>query len=394
MSLVDTVLVTGGAIGDIPTISELKKMGYRVITSGNRPNDFGHRLSHEYIEGDYTNVDQMLNISIKNSVVGIVSSCHDLAYIVAAEVASKMDLPGYDRPSVARTIHTKSLLRKSLHQCDIRTPKYFSCRSTYELQMNIASLTYPVIVKPTDLTGGNGISVANNELELLKAYEYAFTLSISKEVVVEEYLKGTYHGCTAIIENKKVVFIFFDNEHFHYDRYRVSATSYPSKLSDSAKSEIREALELFAFKMSLVDGLIHLQIIQTDKGPVILEICRRMPGDLYPFFVEFAIPFRYTHHVISKFLGKSLTSTFTETKQRSRYYLRSILMGDKAGVFQNYSQGPKFSSSLDFEFFKKGDEILNPKITTLAIYFSDFSNYSECIKYADSFPEVFKPNID
>jgi biotin carboxylase len=315
----DTVLVTGGAIGDIPAISELKKSGYRVLTSGNRPHDFGHRLSHKYIPGDYTSVDDLLSIVKRNKVIGIVSSCHDLAYITAAEIAFKTGLPGYDLPAIAKTIHNKALLRKSLAECNIKTPRFFSFNSRIEIEKQKLKMSFPVIVKPVDLTGGNGITIAKNQSDLIKSFDFAYSLSTSKEVIVEEYLQGSYHGCTAIIENKKITFIFFDNEHFLYDKFRVSATSFPSALSEFDKRKISRDIESFSRKMSLVDGLIHLQIINTLTGPVILEICRRMPGDLYPYFVEQASAFDYTKHVVSKFLGKSLKSIYHKKIDAQRY---------------------------------------------------------------------------
>lgn len=55
-------------------------------------------------------------------------------------------------------------------------------------------LTYPVVVKPSDLDRGEGVSVnITNDAQLIKAFEEAYRLSWSKTVLVEKQAKGVCH---------------------------------------------------------------------------------------------------------------------------------------------------------------------------------------------------------
>ena len=55
-------------------------------------------------------------------------------------------------------------------------------------------LAYPVVVKPIDLERGEGVSVnIHNESELLEAFDKAYELSVSKNVIVEKQVSGVCH---------------------------------------------------------------------------------------------------------------------------------------------------------------------------------------------------------
>jgi hypothetical protein len=104
------VLVTGGAIGDIPTIQQAQNMGYLVFTSGNRASDPGHKLSNNYVEANYTDVNALSKVVHEFGISYLIPSCHDTAYVAAAKVAKMCGLPGFDDPEIAIMIHHKDKL--------------------------------------------------------------------------------------------------------------------------------------------------------------------------------------------------------------------------------------------------------------------------------------------
>ena len=151
------VLVTGGSIGDVPIIKSLKSAGHFVVTSGNVPADVGHNFSDIYDQCNYTDVKGLISICKKRRIDALVPSSHDLAAIAASYVAAEMHFPGFDTPDTSSIIHNKALLRDSLRESNCSFPEFFGIRSLKELEPAISSLGFPVIIKPVDLTGGNGI---------------------------------------------------------------------------------------------------------------------------------------------------------------------------------------------------------------------------------------------
>jgi biotin carboxylase len=374
------VLVTGGSVGDVPVIESLVSSNHYVLTSGNLEGDPGHKFSHEYHKCDYTDVDGLINICLSESVEAIVPSSHDLAAVAASKVASRLGLPGHDAVDISLRIHNKDLLRRAMRAADCEIPAFFDCNNLETLRTKNPSLTYPVIVKPVDLTGGNGISVCNDSYGIERAFERAQSESLSKNVIVEEFLSGTYHGLSTLIKNQKVIFSFFDDEFYFFDQFRVSATSYPSSLTEDEKHSGVEQLERLAAHLRLEDGLLHSQILRTESKLVIIEVCRRTPGDLYPTFVSISTGVDYAAMITQSFLGEKSNIAHHLENDPKHGVLRLMLMPKKRGTFTEIVGGipPEFHSK--FLWRKSGEFVMNPRKWTAGIYFFTSKSTFSCSK--------------
>ena len=65
------LLIAGGGYADIPLIRAAKRLGFFVITSGNRPDELGHRHSDLYEPGDFSDGEAMLVIARKHQVAAV-----------------------------------------------------------------------------------------------------------------------------------------------------------------------------------------------------------------------------------------------------------------------------------------------------------------------------------
>jgi biotin carboxylase len=365
----DRLLVTGGAIGDIEIIAAAKDLGYFVITSGNRPNDPGHTFSDKYIPCDYTDTQGLIAICKENKIGVIVPSAHDLAATAAAEVAQELGLPGYDAPSISRQIHDKSELRKLWLSLGGRVPRFVSSSNVFVSFFKSIRLKFPVIVKPTNLTGGAGISISKNRVSLVVSILTAYFQPGSQGVVVEEFLEGTNHGLTCLLKNKKIVFFANDDEFHIYDRFRVSATTFPSTHDGLRISPLIEEIENFAREMELVDGIFHTQYLMTESGPVLLEACRRTPGDAYTKFVSLAFSFDYSSDIVLGFAGKPPIQ-YKKSISRDKGFSvgRFILMPTQEGIF-DHVENPQLSKMLWMSDFRHSGQIIeNSRSWTAKIY--------------------------
>lgn len=362
------VLVTGGALGDLPIIKQLKTNGNFVVTSGNNPKDIGHLHSDRYIPCDYTDVDGLMKICEELKCDAIIPSAHDLAAIAASKVADRLGLPGYDNPSVSEMIHNKDQLRQALCGTGIPQPRFWLIQSEAELEVE-TSWTFPLIVKPVDLTGGNGITICEDLYSLKYAFLRAQSISLSGKVIIEELLQGSYHGVTTIIVKQKVSFLFADNEYFLFDSFRVSATTFPSSLNSKQTDAIKEMIETFAKAYNLVDGLLHVQLILSEEEVTILEMCRRTPGDLYPVFVEFSTKADYTSWITSPFLGIEIELDSHVELPLMKNTCRFMLMPQGRGVFQGVEDRSETIYQQIVKVMSAGSYIENPRKETLAIYF-------------------------
>ena len=195
----ESVLVVGGSHSEIPLIRAAKRQGLRVITTGNRPDDLGHRHADAYEPSDYSDPDEVLAVAQRNRVSYVVSSCNDFAAITTAYVCDRLGLPGHDSHETTLEIHHKNRFKALAARLGLSVPQSGEVHSQQEALSVALSIGYPVIVKPVDLTGGKGISVCADPSEVAQAFASAIRLSRQPYVLVEEFVEGSRHGFTALL---------------------------------------------------------------------------------------------------------------------------------------------------------------------------------------------------
>jgi glutathione synthase/RimK-type ligase-like ATP-grasp enzyme len=370
------VLVVGGSHAEIPLIEAAKGLGFRVATSGNRPGDLGHARGDRYVAADYSEVDQVLAAARSVDAVGIVSGCNDFAAISTAAVAERLGLPGHDDVQTSLQVHHKDRFRQLLLDLGLPSPRAVVVRTREEARKGGETLGFPVIVKPVDLTGGKGISVCRDEQELVSAADRAFVMTRQQHIVVEEYVEGTKHGFTCFVVQGAIRFWFADDEQYYDNPFLVGGTTTPSTMSPSSIEKLVAAVETIAHGLDLVDGLVHVQCIESADGPFVIELCRRCPGDLYPEFVRHATGYPYASAVVASELGLPIPEV---EPSASRCIGRTCVMAQREGTVQSVGLDRAMEARLidSLTWWRKGDRIENHLVDKLGILFFAYAERDE-----------------
>lgn len=372
------LLVFGGGHSDIPIILAGKKLGYYVITSGNNPDELGHKHSNQYINCDYSDKRAMLRLAKKLDVDAISPCANDFSAIACSYVSEKLNIGNFDTYNTSQIIHHKDKYRAFAKKNGIRTPHAKSFKSIEAALSKIESFTFPVIIKPVDLSGGKGIAKINrfNEPEIKKKLTSALKASKSGKIVIEEFIEGSHHGLSLIIKDKKVIFSFCDDEHYYKNKYLVSGASTPSSAPKKAIDKVIYEAEKISSILDLKNGILHLQFIVKEETPYIIEICRRPPGDLYVDFVTYATGLNYAEAILNCFIGNPI-----EVKQNSiiKNYTRHCIMaaanGTVSGIFIDKQIEGNIKEQLIWH--KKGDQIEDFMSYKAGIIFLEFKSRKE-----------------
>jgi len=373
------MLIAGGGYADIPLILAGQKIGYRVITSGNRPEELGHRYSNEYRPADFSNPDAILRLARKLDVSAICACCNDFSALSAAYAAEEMGLPGHDSFETAQIIHHKDRYREFALAHGIATPRALGFTSREEALAGIKELPLPLIVKPVDLTGGKGMTTLRRSDDEAAAIDKAFAISRTKRIVVEEFIEGTRHGFSAFLVDGRVAFHFTDNEHYFLNPYMVSAASAPSIVPESAVKMLCADAKKIAGLLKLKTGIFHVQFIMQDGMPVIIEICRRAPGDLYIRLVELATGENYPKWIVSAEAGLDC-GAIRQAAPRG-CYTRHCIMSATPGRVRDIV----FDSSIEknivdqFIWAKKGDMVADVMTSKFGIVFLRYQSQTEML---------------
>ena len=389
------LLLLGGGHAEIPLIQAAQELGYFVITTGNAREGLGHPYADKNVFADFSDKDAMLELARAEGVSAVCSGCNDFALLSTVYVCEKLGLPGHDSFETSLQIHHKDKYRALAESLRIPTPRARVVRSLDEFKSVIeGGLQFPLIVKPVDLTGGKGIHRVNNVSEALIAYEDAVSRTREDHVVVEEFVIGTNHGFSAFLVGGRVAFYFADNEQYFLNKYMVSGANTPSTTSSRGLQLLVEYSERIAERLKLVDGILHIQYIEKADGtPVIIEICRRPPGDLYIKFVKYATGVNYPKMIISAECGMDSSTLLGMVQaQPLSNFLRHCIMTDRTGVVAGVDFATEIQNNIveKFLWFKEGERVADPLYYKAGIVFMQFDSVEEMTEKTARMSESIK----
>lgn len=382
------VLFTGGSHSEVPMIRAAQEMGWYVITTGNDEDGQGHGLADKYIKGDFSDKEFVLRIAKEEKVDAIVSGCNDFAYLSAAYACEKLGLPGHDSYETSRTIHIKSEFRKMVASIGIKCPKIMECKTKEECLKAADKMGFPLLVKPVDLTGGKGVRICRSIEEALEAFDEAMCITREDYVILEEFIDGENHGTTTLIKNGKVIFYITDNEQYGENKYLVLGACSPSDIPQYAEYTLIKDIEKIAAHCKLADGLFHCQfILDKDNYPVLIDPCRRAPGDLYPLLAKYVTNVDYPAQIVRAECGEPLEDCYV---QEHNFVARECIMTSQKGVITDVYLDDEIKDKMVYSMmkYKKGEKIEQPMKYKAGIVIMKFDSYNEMMSVLARFQEM------
>ncbi len=384
------LLMVGGSFADVPIIEAALDLGFYVISTGNQPSHPGHQLSHEYVQGDFSDPKAILEIARAVGAEFVCSGCNDFCAIACSYVAENLGLPGHDSVEVATTLHHKDLFRKFAAAHNLSSPRSRTIFRSSQAEAELGDLHFPLIVKPIDLSGGKGIARVDSLSQLEHAVESAFSRSKADRIVVEEFRVGTHHAYSCFVRDGSVLFEFVDREQYHRNPYMVAGTYAPSGLSSDVVCRVRREAEALIGLCRLSDGILHIQFVVEDDIPYLIEVCRRPPGDLYLKFVQKATGFDYARSHVLACTGIGVESL--REAEVSGFHSRYCLMTDRAGEIVNVEFDPELQVCVkeQMDFWSPGFQVEDWNTDKLGIVFLEFSSHDEMVTKSAAFYDLFK----
>ncbi len=375
------LLVLNGSHSDVPLIEAGKRLGFRVLTTGNDPALVGHGYADEYHPADFSDKDAMLELARALRIDAVCACANDFGAISAAYVAEELGLPGHDPYATALVLHHKHRFKEFALANGISTPPALQYASPDEACGALQGLEFPLIVKPVDLTGGKGVSTVNTVEEYKRAINHAFTSSRIGRFLVERFVRGTYHSFSTFVVDRKIVFTFSDNEYSLNSPFLVSTSGGPATAIDTVRGQLVAESERIIRLLNLVDGIFHIQYILADGKAWIIEITRRCSGDFYPTPVRYSSGLDWAVWIVRAETGLGCRD-FPPARQTG-FFGRHCVFARKDGVFAGIRIVPELHGNVidRFEVMRDGDLIDDSRTSRLAaVLFLEYGSADEMIR--------------
>lgn len=385
------ILVLNGSFCETPVIKKLKEMGYYVVTSGNAPELEGHAFADEYIAGDYSDKELMLKLVKENQIEGIISCANDFGTITAAYVAEQMGWPGHDTYENTLLLHHKDLFKAYCAEKNLPSVKSVVFKEIDTLLDYVKTCKYPIIVKANDLTGGKGISRANNYEEACAAAKNAFETSRDKQILVEPFIEGTQHAVDAFISNGKIIATTSCNCYSYVNPYLIQTETYPSDYEEQDVDPICKIVSDMVDDLHLVDGVFTVQYMRKNDQIYIIEVMRRLTGNLSFTLYEKSTGFPWYEAYIRSSLGMSCDNLQTDSSKK-QFCGHHGIFAEKNGVLEGYDIPEDIFEHIyeQVELLLPGEEITNHKLQRIASFFYVYDSKSEMEDDAQKFYERVK----
>jgi len=362
------ILLVDTNFSSLPLYLKLIELGHEVHVVGSNPSDCLAKISPNYWNIDYSDINKLKKLISKEKYDFIVPGCTDKSYSSCSKISNGR-YPNIDKFRINEIINNKEKLRKIANLIKIPFPKTF----------NSENAKYPIIIKPVDSYSGKGITLLKekNKILLNNAIRYAVETSSNGEFIIEEFVIGQLHSHSAFIVNGKIIKDFLVEEVGTVNQFVVDTSRVVLNINKKLINIIRNSIEKLALFLGLSDGLIHTQFIKKSDGTIsILEITRRCPGDLYSQLIEMSTGFPYVQYYIQPFLGSKL-----EKKIKRNLKLNKIIRHTATVQKEKIFNFIKFNSSLKiekiFQLSKVGDCLLPSPISRVCILFIKADNTKE-----------------
>lgn len=197
------LLILGKSKAEVDVVKIAQSYGCYVIVTDQYTNDKetpAKFVADESWDISWTNYDLLEKKCRECGVEGIVAGYSEFRVEAMIEMCERLGLPCYINREQLEITRDKN---KFKHLC-----KQYGVPIVNEYDPSDANIQFPVIIKPTDRGGSIGINVAYNADEYKKHLAYAYEMSPSKSVVVEDFIgDGVKFDCTYYINGKQAILI-------------------------------------------------------------------------------------------------------------------------------------------------------------------------------------------
>ena len=380
------ILILGGSHRDIPLIKASQDLGYFVITLGNKDYYLGHNYSNKAYKINFNDLNMVKKIIDDENIDYILPGSGEESYLNTVKLAHELNIGNFEIPEVANLIHNKWKFKEFCLNNNISTPN----GKFYTNIDDLTDLSFPIVVKPTNLSGGRGVEIVNSKEELVKSLLEA--KKVTNEIFLEEFIEGKLIAYSIFLKNKKIIYGFTGEDKTYLNKYLITS-AFPCEVKEETLQKMKYDIERIAKLLNLVDGMFHLQIMIKDDIPYIIDVTRRIPGDLYPYLIEYCDGVEYSKAVVKSYTTGIIDNEFDKRLSKQRFVIRHCVMPNANGLYKNIIIDSSIKDKIlyRFDILNENTIIKNYFQTQLSIIFIELKSID--YKIINTLNTLITPNI-
>jgi biotin carboxylase len=240
---------------------------------------------------------------------------------MAAYLSRLLGLPGHP-PEAAAASRDKRMSRDKLHAAGLPTPSYITSPIGVDTASLLDRITFPVVIKPTVLSGSRGVIRADDPASFAAAVDRLRRVLASNDVrdmrdpaadvvQVEEYIPGHEYAVEAVIDNGRLQMLAVFDKPDPLEGPFFEETIYvtPSRASAATLRQMEIAVANAVSAIGLHHGPIHAECRINARGVYVLEVAARPIGGLCAKALRFeagGVSIGYEEYLLRFALGEKM----------------------------------------------------------------------------------------
>jgi biotin carboxylase len=250
-------------------------------------------------------------------------------------------LPHND-PEAALAARDKWVMREALRRGGVPVPEYRRYPLTTDPARVAREIPFPVVVKPTTLSGSRGVIRADNAAELAAAWQRSRQIVLREgesleqgELLIERYLPGIEVALEGLLTGGSLhtLALFDKPDPLEGPFFEETIYVTPSRLPAETQAAISARTAEAAAALGLREGPVHAELRINDDGVWLIEMAGRSIGGLCSTVLEFGAGISLEELILGHAVG--LTSPSTERSTLAAGVM--MIPIPKGGILRGFS---------------------------------------------------------
>jgi len=268
-------------------------------------------------------VSQILAHARRYPLDAIVAT-DDETTVLAATAAKLLGLPGNDPQSVA-SARDKHRFRQALARARVRTPWFALVDLRKDLTITAATVPFPCVLKPLNLSASRGVIRVDDETEFVVASKRIACIlreeaapshtRFAHSILAEAFIPGREVALDGLLTHGalKPLAVFDKPDPLDGPFFEESLYLTPTRLPDILRQAIVVETARAASAVGLRHGPIHAELRVNDDGAWVVELAARSVGGLCSRALEFVPGIKLEELILRHALGLATDNFARET---------------------------------------------------------------------------------
>ncbi|WP_028771669.1 ATP-grasp domain-containing protein [Shewanella waksmanii] len=274
------ILIIGAGHMQIEHIRWAKAFDLHVIVTDSRNTATAIDYADDYYQISGSDVTKLTELAIKlNSQFNLIGaySGSDFGLASVAAIHKRLNLPGCSPDAVALALD-KPRAKKIWIDLGLPTPRMELWKELPSYKQ-INEISYPIIVKPLDSCGSQGVTSVKDSSQLPAAFSLAS--SFGTPVLMEEYFEGIGIDTIGIMRNGEFIPCGIGDRYFSSPHHFPTHGVVPTSLADDDVKQAYELTEQACRALGLNNTPVKADLLYRNGQFTIIEVSPRFHGDVF-----------------------------------------------------------------------------------------------------------------